>query len=381
MPTLQRIDADDAADRPAPPAPGPPQWTVTGAAAYAQVVIAAGVVLLICYAAQKVLITLLIAVLLAVMLEPIVGMLQRGYVPRPLGAFLAVAATLALCYGGMYLSYHRASDFVQNLPKYTSDVRRTVLRFRQQAGALQRTTDAMLATPANQPRPIAVYPSLSWSDAITRIVGPVTEFLLFLSTIPFLVYFMLTWKGHTRAATVRLFRTDNRDAAGVALGEIASVIRNFIGGNIIIGLFIGALSTVVFGVLGLPSFAAVGFISGLVSLVPYLGAVLAMVPPLLVGVGEVSRAEVGVIVATALGLHVFAFNVLYPKLLGPRLELNPIAVTISLLVWGWLWGGLGLIFALPLTAVMKVICDHVAALRPFGEWLGESSAADYELAP
>lgn len=351
-----------------------PNWSAENAAAYAQIVIATGVVLVLVYVAQKVLITLLMAILLAVMLEPVVALLQRFRLPRPLGAFLVVAATLVMCYGVISLSYTRASDFVQNLPKYTGEVRRTILRFREQAQQLQKTTDVMLATPPNQQRQGAGYPSLSWSDAITRIVGPVTEFLLFLSTIPFLVYFMLTWRSHTYTATLRLFRADNRGAANLALGEIARVIRSFIAGNLIIGLFIGAASTLAFGLIGLPSFVAVGFISGLVSLVPYLGSVLAMVPPLLVGIGTVGRTEVGIIAAVALGLHVFAFNVLYPKLLGPRLELNPLAVTIALVVWGWLWGALGLVFALPLTAIMKIICDHVDSLKPFGVWLGESSA-------
>jgi predicted PurR-regulated permease PerM len=350
-------------------------WSAANAAAYAQIIIAMGVVLAICYVAQKVLIALLIAVLVAVMLEPIVSLLRRIGIPRPVGAFLAVTLTVAACYGAASVSYSRGTVFLANLPKYTSEVRQTVLRFRRQAQQFQRTTDAMLANPTGASRPVAVYPSLTWSDAITRIVGPLTEFLLFLSSIPFLVYFMLTWKDHTNAATVRLFHVDNRVAAVGAMGEIAQMIRAFIAGNLFIGLFIGVFSTVVFGIVGLPSFAAVGFISGFVSLVPYLGVVLAMVPPLLVGIGEISRAQVGVIAATAAGLHVLAFSVLYPKLLGPRLELNPLAVTIALLVWGWLWGGLGLIFALPLTAVIKIVCDHIAALQPLGDWMGESSAS------
>jgi predicted PurR-regulated permease PerM len=64
-------------------------------------------------------------------------------------------------------------------------------------------------------------------------------------------------------------------------------------------------------------------------------------------------------------------NVLYPKILGKRLQLNPLAVTISLLVWAWLWGGIGLLLAIPMTAAMKIIFDHIESLKPFGNWLGE----------
>jgi predicted PurR-regulated permease PerM len=64
-------------------------------------------------------------------------------------------------------------------------------------------------------------------------------------------------------------------------------------------------------------------------------------------------------------------NVLYPKIIGKRLQLNPLAVTLALLFWGWLWGAMGLILAVPITAALKIIFDHVEGLRPWGAWLGE----------
>jgi predicted PurR-regulated permease PerM len=124
-------------------------------------------------------------------------------------------------------------------------------------------------------------------------------------------------------------------------------------------------------VLGLPYFYFTGFISGFLSLVPYLGVVLAMVPPIVTGLGQIHSTQVLVIVGTVLGLHLFALNVLYPKFLGSRLQLNPLAVTLALLFWGWLWGAWGLILAIPLTAATKIIFDHVESLRAYGAWLGE----------
>jgi predicted PurR-regulated permease PerM len=64
-------------------------------------------------------------------------------------------------------------------------------------------------------------------------------------------------------------------------------------------------------------------------------------------------------------------NVLYPKIVGKRLRLNPLAVTLSLLFWAWIWGAMGLILAVPMVGATKVICDYVDSLRGFGAWLGE----------
>jgi predicted PurR-regulated permease PerM len=77
------------------------------------------------------------------------------------------------------------------------------------------------------------------------------------------------------------------------------------------------------------------------------------------------------LVAAVLALHVISLNLIYPTFLGNRLQLNPLTVTISLLFWGWLWGAMGLVLAIPLTAAAKIIFDHIEVLKPYGAWLGE----------
>jgi len=69
-------------------------------------------------------------------------------------------------------------------------------------------------------------------------------------------------------------------------------------------------------------------------------------------------------------LHIVGLNVLMPAIVARRVHLNPLAVTISLLFWGWLWGAIGLILAIPITATVKVICDHVEGWEAVGSWLG-----------
>jgi len=66
-----------------------------------------------------------------------------------------------------------------------------------------------------------------------------------------------------------------------------------------------------------------------------------------------------------------ALNVFYPKIVGSRVHLNPLVVTFSLMLWGFLWGSAGLLLAIPLTAGVKAVCDNVEALRAFGSFLGD----------
>jgi predicted PurR-regulated permease PerM len=340
--------------------------TVATASA-AQVIIAVAGVMAVCYVAKLPLVVLLVAALVAFALAPLVEQLDRLHIPRWAGSFIAVVLLIGCLYGLMYFSYSRAIDFLHDLPKYTEKIRESTVRFRKEAEQIQRTTERVLPDATDGRQSISVKPQTGWTDWFTR--SGLSEFLVSISFIPFLVYFMLSWKDRMRDASVRLFDPQNRRNVYATLGGIAQMLRAFIVGNLICGLFISAISTAVFGFLDLPYFYFLGFISGFLSLVPYLGVVLAIVPPLAAGFGELDGGSMVALAVIIVGLHVFAINVLFPKVIGKRLRLNPLIVTIALLLWGWLWGAMGLILAVPITGAMKIIFDHIESLRPFGAWM------------
>jgi len=336
------------------------------------IVLATAAVLTLMYFSKPVLVVTLVSVLLAFILAPIVDACDRAHFPRWFGSGVAILVLLGVSYMAMYFSYNRAISFLDDLPKYTERMRETVIRFRQRTEKIQKTAENVLQT-ANSPDEKNAIPvkQTNWADRLTEGAGAVTEVVLLIGFIPFLTYFMLSWQEHFRSSTVMLFKLEHRNTAYVTLGLISAMIRSFIVGNLVVGIFISLVSTIVFAALHLPYFYFLGIISGFLSLIPYLGVVLALVPPLAAGLGQIHSEQVLVIVLTVLGLHLFALNVLYPKIIGKRLQLNPLAVTLALLFWGWLWGAMGLILAVPITAALKIIFDHVEGLRSWGAWLGE----------
>lgn len=337
----------------------------------ALIILSTAAVLTLMYFAKPILVVTLVSVLLSFILAPIVEGCDRAHLPRAFGAGIAVLLLVLVCYGAMYFSYNRAVAFLDDLPKYSERIRESVIRFRQRTEKIQKTAENVLPADQEDRNAVKVQQTSNWTDRLTAGAGTVTEIVLLIGFIPFLTYFMLSWQEHVRSSTVMLFKLEHRNTAYVTLGLISAMIRSFIVGNLVVGIFISIVSTVVFGALGLPYFYFLGVLSGFLSLIPYLGVILAMVPPVLAGIGQISSEQILVIVATVVGLHLFAINVLYPKIIGKRLQLNPLAVTLALLLWGWLWGAMGLILAVPITAAMKIIFDHVEALRPWGAWLGE----------
>jgi predicted PurR-regulated permease PerM len=341
------------------------------AGSMSEVVVAAAVVLVICYLAKMVLVTLMVSILLAFVLEPVVSLLERIRLPRSLGAFLAILLLLGATYGASYFFYNRAVSFAQELPKYSQKVRSMLAHVVQQTDRLQQVTEKVLPQKNSQQKPLPVTVQNQGNGGMIRNLGALTEVALTAAFVPFLVYFMLSWQEHARTKTVQLFPAESRTTAYVTLGQISLMMRSFISGNFIIGIFMGICSLAVFEFLKLPYFYFLGFISGFLSLVPYLGVVLAILPPLTAGIGNLSTSKLLVIILTVLGLHLLAVNVLYPKVIGKRLQLNPLVVTIGLLIWGFIWGAMGLILTIPILGAIKIICDHVPNLRPIGAWMGE----------
>jgi predicted PurR-regulated permease PerM len=336
------------------PRPGLRNWALN--------VMGVGAILTICYFAEQTLVVILISVLIAFILDPLANLFTRIRVPRSAAAGIAIFLMLAFLGGLTYLGVNKASNLIEELPKHASDIRRDISKITGKAQKLESLTPQEKGT-------VKIREAPNWADLLSRGFGSLSEGVLAATFIPFLVFFMLTWQEHARRATVGLVAPENRRAAYVTLGLISGMIRNFMLGNLAIGLIMGGVSTIVFGFLHVPFFYFAGFISGFLSLVPYLGVLIALLPPIFLAIGHLTLAKVIWIVVTVFSLHLISINVLYPKMLGARLRLNPLTVTLALLIWGWLWGAAGLILAIPITAGMKIVFDHVEPLKPFGAWL------------
>ncbi|HEU5234346.1 MAG TPA: AI-2E family transporter [Terriglobales bacterium] len=337
-----------------------------------QIVLTILAVLAVCYFAKLVLVTIFTSILIAYILEPFVRLMGKIKIPRTLGSGIAVLLVLALLYGLSYFFYQRAVDFAHQLPRVQSEIKKVMGKYQKGAEQIQKSTQGVMPGEDKNAVPVKV----QQESGIRGLIGGseianIGEVLLTIAFIPFIVYFMLTWEEHMRRSTVCLFPREKRLKAYSAMGKISEMMKGFIVGNFVIGIFMAIASGIVFAFLHLPYFYFLGLISGFLSLIPYLGIVLALLPPIASGIGVLHGTGIIIIAVVILGLHVFSMNVLYPKVIGGRLELNPLAVTLGLLIWGWIWGAMGLILAVPVLGAIKIVCDNVEGLEPFGRLLGE----------
>jgi predicted PurR-regulated permease PerM len=338
----------------------------------AQFVIAIAAAVGLIYLLKLVFITVLVSALLAFALDPLVVALTRVKIPRPAAAGIAllvlIVCSLALC----FFFYNRAIDFMEELPRFSVSIREDLRKLQAKRELLEKSTSSLLPQDKNKkPIPVEVQEAPGLTKIISSGANQFGDLALAISFTPFLVYFMLTWKTHVQAATVRVFPKENRLVAHRTIGRISEMVRSFIVGNVFVGLLNAIASTAVFWYVHLPYFYFLGAISAFVGLVPYLGLFFALLAPVAAGMGVLSKSELGIVVVSVIVLHLLSMNVLYPKIIGRRLRLNPLAVALSLLFWAWIWGAFGLILAIPLVGSTKIICDYVEPLQSLGEWLGD----------
>ena len=334
-------------------------------------IIASGVVFAFLYFASSVVMTLLLAALLAYFLDPVVEFLERLRIPRGFGALIVLLA-VSLVVGGLgFLVANRADQFVADWPRYSAALRHATTAVDRKLATVENQVEAIGPEEVKESQPVRVADGRPVRDFVFLGVGSLYSFLLVAAFLPFLVFFMLASKPQIWKATMELFPAGKRTRVKAALDQVSAMVRSYLAGNALVALILMLASWGYFLMIHLDYPFLAGCASGLLNLVPYLGVVLAWLP--LFFIGMVKWSTIGPylgIAATLLFLHIIGLNVLMPAIVGRRVHLNPLAVTVALLLWGWLWGAIGLVLAIPITATIKVICDHVEGWEPAGRWLG-----------
>jgi predicted PurR-regulated permease PerM len=352
------------------------------------------------YYGRVFLITIVIAVIIAFLLDPMVHFLMKLRFPRSLASFVVCSSTLLIAYLlglGLYTELYSLLD---DVPAYSQRVSDIVDQAATRIDGVEKSTYEMIVpkryrepAPADPAQQARVKRKRSASDPVlppavqevhikpeptpifSYIYNYVSSFynvLLMASFVPFLVYFMLSWRDHLRRGFLYLFNATDRPVAGRSSERVAEIARAYVLGNFILGVLLAIASTIFFIALQLPYALLIGPISGFLSLVPYVGVPLAMVPPLIgaIAISTQPALYVGIALIVTV-LHLLALNLLYPKMVGSRVHLNPLVVTVALMFWGTLWGGIGLVLAIPITAGIKAVCDNVSSLTPYGKLLGD----------
>jgi predicted PurR-regulated permease PerM len=324
------------------------------------------------YFGRDVFIPLGLALVFTALLRPVVRWLERAHVSTALGASLVVIVALALLGGAAMAAANPVQQWVKEAPESISTVRHKLRKLTRSvepvAGALDGSASA--GGSGTQRRPSA--PSQSPATA-ARLFGAASSLVGGFVEVLLLTWFLLASGNLFPRKLLRVLPLPwEKQAALDVLGETESVVSGYMFVTLLINLAQGTAVGAAMWLMGMPTPVLWGMLTVLLEFVPYLGATFMILLLTVAGLATFPGAWHWLLPAGAyLVITTLQNNLVSPVAYGRRLQLNPVAVLVSVMVWWTLWGVAGAFLAVPIVATAKVLGDRLDGLKAVGEFLGD----------
>ena len=321
------------------------------------------------YFMRSILLPIVLALLLSYLFRPIVRGLAKLKIPLPVGAALILIGLLALVGYGASTLATPAVGWLQKAPTGLAELQHKLLPVKNSVAQVTQATGEI--------------EKLASTNAETKTVEvkrhPITE-MLFMRTPEFiasaillliLLYFLLVYDQTFIAKLVKLLPTlsDKKTAVGIA-HDIESQVSRYLLTVTSINACLGVAVGTAVGLLGLANPVMWGVMVALLNFVPYLGALTGIICMTIGAVLSFDSLGYALIFpAIYLAFGTLEGSLITPWVMGRSLTLNPVIILFSLTFWGWMWGIVGIILAVPILAAFKIVCTHIKPLEPLAEFL------------
>jgi predicted PurR-regulated permease PerM len=321
------------------------------------------------YFMRSILLPIVLALLLGYLLQPIVRGLAQLRIPLPIGAALVLIGLFGLVGYGISVLATPTAEWLQKAPAGLTQLQRKLLPVKKSVAQVAQATGEIdkLASSNTETKTVEVK-----HHPITDILFMRTpEFIASAVLLLILLYFLLIYDQVFIAKLVKLLPTlsDKKTAVGIAHG-IESHISRYLFTITTINACLGFAVGTAVGLLGLPNPVMWGVMVALFNFVPYLGALTGII---CMSIGAVlsfdSLGYAFIFPAVYLAFGTLEGSFITPWVMGRSLTLNPLIILLSLTFWGWMWGIVGIILAVPILAAFKIFCAHIKPMEPLAEFL------------
>ncbi|WP_145131759.1 MULTISPECIES: AI-2E family transporter [Paenibacillus] len=314
---------------------------------------------------------LLVPVMLAgfmyYLLRPIVNYLEKHHWKRSLSIlsiYLVFVGLIALFSVLVWPTLReQVITFAENAPYFVEDLQK-------QFEALQKNSFFARALPSESEIYARVSEYLNGlimavTDSISNFISVVSNVVVIIATVPIVLYYMLKESSKLPPKILHILPRKYRKEGKEALREIDTALSNFIVGRVVLNLILGVLMYIGFLIIGLPYSLLLALISIVLNLIPYVGAIIAAVPVVIIGFIDSPSVAVWSLVVIIISQQI-QDNLLTPIIYGKQLDIHPMTAIVLLLIGGDVSGIVGVILAIPVYMIAKIII-----VRGYGLFLAE----------
>jgi len=305
----------------------------------ALVVILAGI-----HAAADIIVQLLLALFFAIVLNPLVTWFIRRGVRRPVAITLVVVVMLFVLTALIGVLASSITEFMAMLPKYNKELTRKVLYLQEMVPFLN-----LHMSPERILQRIDSDKLMTFTTTLmTSLSGAMASVVLLVMTVVFMLF-------EVRHVPYKLrFALNNPQIHIAGLHRALKGVSHYLALKTLLSLWTGAIVWLGLALMGIQFALMWGVLAFLLNYVPNIGSVISAVPPMIQALLFNGIYECVLVGALFLVVHMVIGNILEPRMMGHRLGLSTLIVFLSLLVWGWLLGPVGMLLSVPLTSVCKI---------------------------
>jgi predicted PurR-regulated permease PerM len=355
------------------------------------------------YFAQPVLLPLTVSALLAFLLTPIVKWFEQKGLPRLVAVIVLVTVACTGLGGLGYVVGDQLVAMADELPRYEHNLKQRIYSIRGQSAGFEKFADTVEdlkkatenatngdtageageataagdreADPSSQnqqPVPVKVTSSPSFVTQFGSYLAPALNPVATFGMIVLFTLFMLVQPLQLGDRLGWLLGAGHVEITRSMLDEAGSRISSYLLMQLVISAMFGIATAVGLWLFGLPGALLWGLVAGLARFIPYVGPWIGDGLPILVSLAVFPNwtQPLG-ITAMFIVFELISNNLIEPWLYGASTGLSPLAVLLAMAFWGWLWGGVGLLLAVPMTVCLVVAGKYIPALRVFTVMLGD----------
>lgn len=326
--------------------------------------------------AQSVFKPIMAALIVALLLKPLSSLLERGKIPRALSSFLSILVIFIVLAGLSLFFSAQISNIASDMSTIEERVTEMIDNGHSWAETQfgiepQRQTDYL----KDSLKDLLRNSSSFFGSTLSATAGFFTGFLLFLLSL----FFFLYYRTFIVSFLYKVFQRKNHNRLNTTLHKVEDVVRNYILGLFLVIFIVAVLNTVGLLILGIEHAVFFGVLAAILTIIPYIGILIGAILPAVFAL--VTQDSLWYPFGVILIFWVVQFlegNFITPNIVGNQVSINPFAAILGLYIGGMMFGAIGMIFAIPALAIIKVICDSIQVTQPLGYLIG-SPPKDSEL--
>lgn len=330
-----------------------------------------------CYLAQDVLAPLMLGLLLALLLSPLVTLFERARVPRSLGSLVMVLLIVVGIAGAISGLMRPAQAWIAGAPTTLKSIEQ---RLRDVRGPFTEAREATRKLEdMGQPQASKVIVTAQ-PGVLDGILAETPHALGTIAVVLLLMYFFLSSGDNflRRLVEISPGMSEKRVVVGIARGIQQEMSRYLVMVSSI-NLGVAIATAVAMSLLGVPNALLWGALAGVLNFAPYVGPTLTLITLTLVGLATFpSLGHALAVPGVFFVIAVIEGQLITPVIIGRRLAINPVIVFVWLLIWGALWGIMGILLAGPLLACFRILCQHLPSLQPMSVLMGDARSETVE---